>query len=152
VVLDLPHDLQDRTLAGLDAAHTILAVMAPELASVRAMSSVLDIFDLLEYPHDRTQMILNHTVERQSLARRDIEATLKRSFDLEIPFAPELFVQAVNAGIPPILEPTNSYVGTLLEDYAFELSQEGHRASPPASPTSAWKRISRRMEKAKGKK
>jgi pilus assembly protein CpaE len=152
VVLDLPHDLQDRTLAGLDAAHTILAVMAPELASVRAMSSMLDVFDMLEYPRDRIRMILNHTVERHALARREIEATLKRTFDLEVPFAPELFVQAVNTGTPPTLEPASSQVGGLLEDYAFALSQQEQGAKQPEPVTPAWKRIARRAEKRQGKK
>ena len=41
VILDMPHDFQEITLAGLDAADQIITVMAPELSSVLAMDTTL---------------------------------------------------------------------------------------------------------------
>jgi pilus assembly protein CpaE len=124
--------------------------MAPDLASVRAMASTLDVFDMLKYPADKIQMVLNNTFERHGLARKDIEATLKHTLGLEIPFAPDEFVRAVNMGAPPVLTAPNSRVGRLLEAYACHLSAQEHRAKPPKSPTPAWKRVARRSEKHDG--
>jgi pilus assembly protein CpaE len=152
IVLDLPHDFQDTSLTGLDAAHQIIALLAPDLASVRAMACTLDVFDMLKYPAERIQMVLNNTFERHGLPRKDIEATLKRTVDLEIPFAADVFVRAVNQGIPPIIDANSSSIGSLLEDYAFDVSQEGHKAEQPESPTPAWKRVVRRVQKRQTKR
>ena len=159
LVLDLPHDLQDKSLAGLDAAHEILSVMAPDIASVRAMALALSVFRMLEYPADKTRLVLNNTFaepsarlgKTYSLACQDIEATLQRSIDMEIPFAPEMFVPAVNAGVPPVFDAPNSPIGALLEDYAFHLSKEEQREQQPVSPSAAWQRVARRQQKRQRK-
>jgi len=160
LVLDLPHDLQDKSLAGLDAAHQILAVMAPEIASVRAMASSLGVFHMLEYPVGKTRVILNSTFpgpsarlgKTHALTRQDIEATLQQPIDMEIPFAPDLFVPAVNAGVPPVFDVPNSPVGALLEDYAFHLSKKEQQEQRPESPTAAWQRVARRRQKRQRKR
>lgn len=152
VVLDLPHDFQDTSLAGLDACHHILAVMAPEVASVRAMASALDIFEALEYPASKVHLVLNRTFQQQGLAPREIEGALKRAIDLEMPFAPDAFVTAVNSGRPPVFDAPTSPVGALLEDMAFSLSQDQHKTWQPESPTPAWKRVTERIQKRQRKR
>src|SRR2546425_1190630 len=57
-------DFSETTLAGLDMADQILAVLAPELAAVRAMSSALDVFTHLDYTRDRVALLLHATCER----------------------------------------------------------------------------------------
>ena len=160
LVLDLPHDLQDKSLAGLDAAHEVLAVMSPDVASVRAMALALSVFRMLEYPAAKTRLVLNNMFAEPSaklgktcsLARQDIEATLQRAIDMEIPFAPEMFVPAVNSGVPPVFDAPNSPVGALLEDYAFHLSKEEQREQQPVSSSAAWQRVARRMQKRQRKR
>jgi pilus assembly protein CpaE len=147
LVLDLPHDFKDTSLAGLDAAHQVLAVMTPDLASVRAMASTLDVFDMLDYPAEKVRVVLNNTFQRHGLSRRDIESALKRPMDLEIPFAPDAFVPAVNRGRPPVLDSPASEAAVTLEDYAFQLSKKEHTGQPPESPSAAWKRVNRRIKR-----
>jgi pilus assembly protein CpaE len=147
MILDLPHDLQDASLTGLDASHQILALMAPEVASVRAMASTLDIFEALRYPNSKVRLVLNKTFQRHGLGTQEIQGALKREIAIEIPFAPDTFVPAVNSGRPPVFEAPASPVGVLLEDLAFSLSQDKHKVEQPESPTAAWKRVVERMEK-----
>ncbi|NTW97271.1 MAG: response regulator, partial [Oscillochloris sp.] len=78
VVLDLPHDFSDTTLAGLDSADQVLLLLAPEIASVRAAACALDVFTKLNYPTEKVTLLLNTTVEQGGLARKDIEMTLHR--------------------------------------------------------------------------
>jgi len=152
LVIDLPHDFQDTTLAGLDACQQLLAVMAPEVAAVRAMASALDIFEALDYSAQKVRLVLNHTFQQHGLAPKEIEAALKRQINFEIPFAPQVFVPAVNTGRPPVFEAPTSPIGALLEDLAYSLSQDQHKAGPPASPTAAWKRVTDRLYKQQGKR
>jgi pilus assembly protein CpaE len=145
VVLDLPHDFHEITLAGLDSADQIITMMAPELSSVLAMDTTIEVFDNLEYSSQKVRIALNQTISRGGLSLEDIEGALKRPIDLVIPYEAETFVSAINLGVPPVFDTTNSRAAALLEDYAFHLSKDEHRKSRPRNPSDAWKRVNRRM-------
>lgn len=152
VVLDLPHDFRDTTLAGLDLTDEILLVMAPEMASVRATASALDVFDTLSYDPQYIRLVLNWVFERRGLAREDIENVLKRKINLVLPFAPNAFVGAINLGVPVLYDSPETPVAALLEDFAFYLSKEEHRKVRPENPTDAWLRVAQRYQQRKKKK
>ncbi len=151
LILDMPHNFRDTTLVGLDAAHEIILLLAPELASVRAAASALNVFNSLDYSLDQTYLILNWIFQRRGLARKDIEAVLKRSIDLIIPFAPDIFVPAINLGNPPISDAPNTPIGSLLEDFAFLVSKDEPRKKRPTKPTEAWRRVVQRAQQRRKK-
>jgi pilus assembly protein CpaE len=144
IVLDMPHDFHESSLAALDVSDDIVAVMAPELASTRALAGMLDIFDTLHYPRERITLVINWIFERRGLARKDIETALKHNAGLVIPFSPETFVTAINFGLPPVLAAPTSPIGTLFEDFAFTCSKEEHKKQRPVVPTTAWQRVAER--------
>ncbi len=145
VVLDLPHDFRETSLAGLDMANAIVTLIAPELASVRAMGGTLEVFDTLGYSRSQVTMVLNWIFERRGLARKDIETVLRQSIQLVLPFAPETFVSAINLGAPPVLAAPTSPIGALFEDFAYSLSREEDQKQKPANPSEAWKRVQERF-------
>jgi len=146
VVLDLPHDFQETSLAALDSADQILLVVAPEIASVCAAAGAIDVFHQLDYPPDKVTLVLNTTIERGGLALKDIEQTLKQTIPLTLPYASELFVRALNRGIPLVTEHATKPLGAILEDWAFLLSTEAQRRERPANPTPAWQRLAQRAQ------
>jgi pilus assembly protein CpaE len=146
VVLDLPHDFSDTTLAGLDAAHQVLMLLAPELASVRAMACAVDVFEHLDYAPDRLSLVLNTTFERGGLARKDIEATLKRPIAMALPYMPEALISAINRGVPPVLDLAHKPAGAVFEEFALSVSKDEHRSTRPAHPTDAWQRVAQRAQ------
>lgn len=146
IVLDLPHDFSETTLAGLDAAHHIVALLAPELAAVRAMACALDTFSHLDYPREQIALLFNTTFERGALARKDIEATLKQPLTLTLPFAAEAVLGAINRGVPPVVDMPTKPIGAALEDCAFFVSKDADRTQRPAKPTEAWQRIAHRAQ------
>jgi pilus assembly protein CpaE len=147
MILDLPHDFYETTLAGLDASHEILALLAPDLASVRGMVCALETFQVLGYPKEKIRIGLNWTFQRHGLARKDIETALKRPIDLVIPFAPEPTVGAINLGKPPAYNEPNSPLGSLFEDLAFFFSDPEQKKQRPAVQTEAWGRVVQRFQK-----
>ncbi|HPH94558.1 MAG TPA: response regulator [Anaerolineaceae bacterium] len=149
LVMDLPHDFRETTLAGLDATDIILLVMSPELASIRAAATALEVFDTLGYPRSKVRPIINWTFEKRGLARKDIETALKLTVDLVIPFSPEAFVNGINFGTPPIAAAPSSPLGVLLEDYCYNLSTDEHKQSAPASPSEAWQRVTIRNKQTR---
>ncbi|MEO7912375.1 MAG: response regulator [Roseiflexaceae bacterium] len=147
VVLDLPHDFSDTTLAGLDVAHHVLLMMAPELASVRAMACAVEVFDNLDYASDRISLVLNATFERGGLARKDIENTLKRPIAMSLPYMPEALVSAINRGVPPVLDLAHKPAGAVFEEFSLFVSKDEHRTTKPAHPTEAWLRLAQRQQR-----
>jgi pilus assembly protein CpaE len=147
LVLDLPHDFRDTTLAGLDAAQQIVYVTAPEVASVHAASRALEVFEALGYARSKILLVLNWVFASRGLPRKDIESVLRRPVDMVIPFASERLVDAINTGRPPVLGSGSDTLTVLFEDLAFLLSKDELKVYQPASPTAAWKRVARRQKK-----
>jgi len=145
VVLDMPHDFRETSLAGLDLADGYVTLLAPELASVRAMAGALEVFDTLGYAREKVTMVLNWVFERRGLARKDIENVLRQTIQMVVPFAPETFVSAINLGAPPVIAAPMSPIGALFEDFAYSLSREEDQKQKPANPSEAWKRVQERM-------
>lgn len=149
IVLDLSHQFSSTTLAGLDAADSIVTVLTPELASVHATSLCLETFDRLEYDPEALLLILNWTFAKGGLPRSEIEAALKRPMDLVMPFAPEPIIRAINTGVPLTQSDPESPLGMVFEDLAYWLSKEDHRNVQPEHPSTAWDRVARRARSRK---
>lgn len=149
VVADLPHDFSDSTLQALDKADMILIVASPDMASIRAVTAAVDTYDKLGYDQEKIKLILNATFPRSILTKEKIETALKMPALVTIPYVPDLFVDAINLGQPPVLERPHEPVSALLEDLAFRLSKDSHQKSRPANPSEAWNRVYRRYQQKK---
>lgn len=145
IVADLSHDFNDITLPILDAAHRIILMLAPDMASVRAAAIALDTYQKLGYESDKIKLVLNWTFRRNGLARKSIEQALHAPISLVVPFAPSHFVLGINMGKPFLLTKPEDPISALLEDFAFRLSKEEHRLIPPAVPSPAWVRVNERL-------
>lgn len=144
VVIDLPHDVSEPTLAALDLTDEILSLFAPDIASVRAMVGALELFSKLGIPGDKVRVALNWTFERKGLARKDIERVLKRPVQWIIPFAAETIVSAINLGTPPVLSVPTSPMGMLFEDFAYAVSTTEDQEKREKQPGEALARVRER--------
>ena len=150
VVLDMPHDLNERSLTALDQSDVILIITQPEIASLRAASMAVEIFEALKYSEQKKiYIILNWTFPRLGLAIKDIERMLKTKIDLILPCAADEFITALNVGNPPVLSDPEGPLGIIFEDIAMALSKDTQRQVRPEQPTLAWKRVMERIRKKK---
>jgi pilus assembly protein CpaE len=149
VILDMPHDLSERSLVALDHSQIILIIAQPEIASIRAASVALETFDTLHYVDKKIHIILNWTFPHNGLVLKDIERLLKSKIDLTLPYAADELIPALNFGKPPVLENPEGPLGIIFEDIAMALSKESQRASRPEKPTLAWKRVVERIRRRK---
>ncbi|GAB4418851.1 MAG: response regulator [Anaerolineae bacterium] len=152
LVLDLSHNIQETTLAALDAADQILIVMTPELASVYVTARTLAMFDGLGYSRNNISLILNSTFQHHALARSDIESALKHPISLVVPFASDLLINAINTGVPVMTKAPEHPFGVLIEDFAYALSKDEHKLLQPPTPSPAWKRVTQRYQQQRSKK
>jgi pilus assembly protein CpaE len=151
VVLDLPHDLHETTVAGLDKADEVMVVLAPELASVMNAATTLELFDSLGYPKDKVRLVLNYVAGRHDLERAGIEQALRRPINVIVPYASEAIATGINKGLPPVLDKPTSEIGALFEDLAFFASKDQDRNRKPTNPSAAWTRVATRLQQRKKK-
>ena len=146
VVLDLPHDFLETTLAGLDVADHILLMLSPETAAVRCAANALGAFEQLNYPPDRTTLVLNWTFEGKGLPRAGIEAALKKEIGVVIPHAGDMVVSSIMYGKPPSLQMPLNPLGAFVEDLAYQYSTEEHKQNPPESAGEGLNRVKKRVQ------
>ncbi|MBI5962948.1 MAG: response regulator [Chloroflexi bacterium] len=144
IVLDLPHDFSETTLTGLDNADQILLMLAPETASVRCAANAMETFAQLNYPPERTTLILNWPFKGKGLPRAGIESALKKQIDVVIPYAGEAVVASIMYGKPSALQTPLDPLGAFLEDLAYLYSKEDHKQNPPENAGEGLKRVKER--------
>ena len=146
VVIDTAHDFTDITIQMLNAASSIILMMAPEMSSLRAAMSALDIYNRLGFSPDTVKLVLNKTSSVAGIRKSQIERVLNRPVDFELPYQPEEVIRAVNFGEPFLLTNPDLSITAKLEDMAYLLSNDVHKNLPPAAPTETWKRVTSRLE------
>jgi pilus assembly protein CpaE len=129
----------------------VLILAAPDVASLRATAAALDTYTKLNYPPEKIKLILNATFPKHGLQKDKIEAALGIPVMLVIPYASDLFVQAINYGQPIVSTKPEEPVAALLENLAFSLSKETDKKSRPENPSEAWKRVYKRYSLRKNR-
>jgi pilus assembly protein CpaE len=146
IFIDLPHDFHDFTLQALDIADLIILVATPDMASVRASSAALDTYKKLGYSREKIRFVINATFPRLGLPHEKIGAALGMPVSMIIPYSPDLFVEAINAGKPIISNKPGDPISALLEDYAFNISKPTDKKNRPNPATEAWLRVYQRYK------
>jgi len=147
LVFDLPHDFKSTTITALDAADKILLILSPEMASVRAAGMALSVFNELEYPKEKTDLVLNWNFQSQGLPRGEIESALKKEISIVIPHVPNTVVSAITMGKPPILDEVETPLRALLEDLSYHWSEASQKKERPETPSELWQRVAERARK-----
>jgi pilus assembly protein CpaE len=151
IVVDTAHDFSNITIQMMDPADFIFLMLAPEMASIRATVSALNIYEKLGYSTSKIKLVLNNTFSTVGLKQSQIEKALKRPVDYVLPFSEEDLVRAINLGKPFISTDPEEPISTIIEDTAYEVSKEVLKNIPPAAPTVAWKRVNTRLTNKRGR-
>ena len=148
IVVDLPHDFSDMTIQLLNAANWVLLVLAPEIGSLRAATSALEIYDKLGYTSDKIKLVLNRTTPT-GIQQAKLDKVLERKFDFVLPHDATEVRRALDFGVPFVMENPDLPITQQIENMAYLLSDELFRNLPPALPSAAWKRVNKRLTATK---
>lgn len=147
VIADTAHDFSDMTIHMLSMSSTILLVMAPEMASLRTTVSALEIYDRLGISLDKVKIALNNNSSNLAIKQAQLEKVLKRPIDFVLPYEAGEVNRALNLGQPFILSNPDLPICLVLEKMAYALSNDIHKALPPAVPSLTWKRVTSQLPK-----
>ena len=145
IIADTSHDFSDMTIHMLNMSNTILLVMAPELASLRTTMSALEIYDRLGIPLEKVKVVLNNNSSNPAIKQVQLEKVLKHPIDFVLPFEAGEVNRALNFGQPFILNNPDLPICLVLERMAYAMSDDAHKALPPAVPSATWKRVTSQL-------
>ncbi|HEX5071585.1 MAG TPA: hypothetical protein VFW03_00170 [Gemmatimonadaceae bacterium] len=89
-IVELEHQVNERTLAAFDAADRIVIVTEGSVPTLRGTQRVLRLCRRLNYPDEKMSVVVNRSDAPGSLAAADISVALKREVVWKIGAADEL--------------------------------------------------------------
>lgn len=107
-VLDCEHQMNDRTLAALDAADRIVLVTQLSVAALRSTQRSLALFRRLGYSNEKLCVVVNRFQSGEVLSPADAADVLKHEIFFKIPNDYRVSSAALTQGVPVgQLEPTS---------------------------------------------
>ncbi len=120
VIVDGPATFSQITLAALDASDAACVVTSSNLPSLRAALDVIFVLTKLQYPRERTILILNRTGTR-GIDDDRIEQFFGRKPDIVVPNTP-LFDDAADRGRPLVITGPDSIGAATLRELAGKIT------------------------------
>jgi pilus assembly protein CpaE len=99
VVVDLPVNFSEHTLAVLDSARIVCLVTTPRLAAMKATRDCLDVLNKISYPPEQVRLVVNQTSPSGGLGVDTVMSFFKRE-PIAVVRYDDLFDAANDAGKP----------------------------------------------------
>ncbi|HNP69514.1 MAG TPA: response regulator [Kouleothrix sp.] len=104
VVVDTQSSFQDRALAVLDLADRIVTLMTLEMPCIKNIKLFLEVAELLEYPPEKTLLVLNKADSRLGIRVENVEENIQHKVALQIGNAAHEMSLSINQGVPLVIE------------------------------------------------
>ena len=140
ILIDTPSQLQDTTLAALDAANMILLVTSLDLLALHKTRTALDMLRQL-YPAEKIHVVLNRSNSEVGITVQDVEAALGLSLKAQIPSDGRLVVTSVNEGKPFVLFSPQTVIAKRIMSLASEILGRDAVTGAPAPNGGFLKRL-----------
>jgi pilus assembly protein CpaE len=102
IIVDTPSQLQDTTLAVLDAAKTVLLLTSLDLLALHKTRTALEMLRQL-YPPEKIQPVLNRANSDVGISLADVENVLGVKMISKIPSDGRIVVRSINEGKPFVI-------------------------------------------------
>jgi pilus assembly protein CpaE len=118
VVIDCELSYDEKLLAVLDRADSILLVLTPNLGAVRNARHFLALADTLGYARSKIDIVLNRANSQVGLRLKDIEESLGLTRYFRLDSYGRLLTTGVNMGQPTVLSHPRSAFTRVLREIA----------------------------------
>jgi pilus assembly protein CpaE len=100
IVVDTPNTLADATLTVLDTADRVVLITTPDIPSIKNAKLFFEVTEALEYPLDKTILILNKADRNANIRAEDIQTSIKHPVAAQVPLDERTATTAANQGVP----------------------------------------------------
>jgi pilus assembly protein CpaE len=102
VVIDAGSLIDEVTMAVFERAEAVILTVYPEMAALKAMTSLLEYLSDAGSLGPKAMFVLNNMFAKDVVRMRDVENALGAKVAAELPYDPFLYLKAVNEGIPVV--------------------------------------------------
>lgn len=108
IIVDTPNTLADATLTVLDAADRVVLITTPDIPSIKNAKLFFEVTEALEYPLDKTILVLNKADRHANIRAEDIQSSIKHPVAAQIPLDERTATTAANQGVPFMMSAYNA--------------------------------------------
>jgi len=120
----------------LGLADTILVIAGLDVPTVRNTRRCLSLFAQLGYTQDKVRLVLNRDTKKSKVTPEDLEETAGCPVFWQLPSDYKSLIDAIDSGVPAILQNPKSKIAKSIEDLTYELCRllsEEAPAQPPVA-------------------
>jgi pilus assembly protein CpaE len=117
VVVDTPPAFDDQVLAAFDASDSIALVATLDIPALKNLKLTLETLDLLDYPRERWNLVLNRADSKVGLSISEVEKTMGHAIGVQIPSSRDV-PATINRGVPIVLDDPKHPVSRAIQQVA----------------------------------
>jgi len=121
IVVDAGKNFSDVFLVTLSQANLILLIATPDVLSVYQTKWALDTLLFLHFPLNMIKLVLNRAESLSSISWQEIRVNLPIDIISKVPSEGRLVNQAVNLGVPLVINSPRSRIASVLQELAAVL-------------------------------
>ena len=125
LVVDAGSALDERSLAVLNWADTVIVPVVPEIGALKALHGFLEYLAEEGAVPAKSIFVINHLFARDMLSMRQIESSIASKVDAELPYDAGVYLKAVNEGVPILRSAPASAPGRALARLAALAAEVG---------------------------
>ena len=126
-IVDCDRQLNDRTLAVLDAAERVLLVTQLNVSALRATQRSLSIFRRLGYPEGKLSVVVNRFQSGELISVSDATEVLKAEVFFKLPNDYKVMAEAASRGVPVAEVDASSRIATAFGSMALMIGGDAER-------------------------
>ena len=124
IIVDVGKSFSDVFLSALNQANLILLVVTPDVLSVYQTKWALDTLQFLHFPLSMIKLVLNRAESAYSISWQEIRVSLPVDIIEKIPSEGKLANQAVNQGVPIVIDSPRSKIALTITNLAHTLIED----------------------------
>jgi pilus assembly protein CpaE len=119
IVVDTPPAFDDQVLAAFDQSDIIANLATLDIPAIKNLKLTLETLDLLNFPRERWQILLNRADSKVGLSVHEVEKSLGATIAVQIPSSRDV-PAATNRGVPIVLDQPRHPVSLAIRQFAEE--------------------------------
>ncbi len=123
IIVDAGKGFSETCVAVLNQANLILLVVTPDILSIYQTKWVMDTLQFLHFPISMVKVILNRSESASSINWREVKGSLPIDIIAHIPSEGKVVGQAVNRGIPVVIDNPRTKVSLSIKNFVRELTR-----------------------------
>ncbi len=124
IIIDTGKSFSESFVAALNQANLILLVVTPDILSIYQTKWALDTLQFLHFPLSMVRVVLNRAESASSISWQEIRVSLPSDIIALIPSEGRVVGQAVNRGIPVVIDNPKTKIALSIKRFAQTLVKE----------------------------